>query len=254
MSFGTFCGQDPSDPDTFQRVLAKYLDESVQPAQQDLTSVLSVGNDGGHIPIVNGGAYGCDALSTPFGYIDALDATEISDITSVLGLKINPVGALKIKGAETKGNILVGDGTNTVGVAVGTNGYVLTADSGETAGVKWVANGTGTLTGITAGSNIGVNNAVPAVPVVSLLSPLTSTLNLGTQNCQGTSSQITLTNGGSQANVQATLGFTSVVSATPTTKANLFNNSISVETSTDKVQMTPTYLLKTVGVRWGLLH
>ena len=247
MSLGTFCGQDPNDAGTFQRVLAKYLDASVQPAQQNLTSVLNVGNDGGHIPIVNGGAYGCDALSTPFGYIDALDATEISDITSVLGLKINPVGALKIKGAETKGNILVGDGTNTVGVAVGTNGYVLTANSGETAGVKWEANGTGTLTGITAGSNIGVNNAVPAVPVVSLLSPLTSTLNLGTQNCQGTSSQITLTNGGSQAVQQATTGFTSVVSATPTTKANLFNTNISVETVSNKVQMTPTYLLKTVG-------
>ena len=248
MSFGTFCGQDPSDPDTFQRVLAKYLDESVQPAQQDLYSVLNVGNDAQHTAIVNGGAFGCDAISAPFGYIDALDATEISDITNVLGLKINPVGALKIKGAETKGNILVGDGTNTVGLPVGANGLYLKTNSGTTTGLEWAtAGGSGTLTGVGAGSNIGVDTTVPAVPVVRLLSPLTSTLNLGTQNCQGTSSQITLTNGGSQANVQATLGFTSVVSATPTTKANLFNNSISVETSTDKVQMTPTYLLKTVG-------
>ena len=247
MSFGTFCGQDPTDATTFQKVLAKYLDDAVQPAQQDLTSVLTVGNDGGHLAIVNGGAFGCDAISAPFGYIDSLDATELSDITNVLGLKINPVGALKIKGAETKGNILVGDGTNTVGVAVGTNGYVLTANSGETAGVKWESAGGAGVASITAGSNIGVNNAIPTAPVVSLLSPLTSTLNLGTQNCQGTSSQITLTNGGSQANATATLGFTSVVQATPTTKANLFNTNISVETVADKVQMTPTYLLKTVG-------
>ena len=315
MSFGTFCGQDPTDPDTFQRVLAKYLDESVQPAQQDLTSVLTVGNDGGHLAIVNGGAFGCDALSTPFGYIDALDATEISDITNVLGLKINPVGALKIKGAETKGNILVGDGTNTVGVAVGTNGYVLTANSGETAGVKWESAGGAGVASITAGSNIGVNNAIPTAPVVSLLSPLTSTLNmgavaitdsasatgtsgqyltagtggqtlwatlptkvssitagnnigitgtatvpivsllspltstlaLGTQSITGSTSNITLSSGTNQANMNGNLGFTSVVQATPTTKANLFNTSISVETVSNKVQMTPTYLLKTVG-------
>ena len=248
MSLGTFCGQDPSDPDTFQRVLAKYLDESVQPAQQDLTSVLTVGNDGGHLAIVNGGAFGCDAISAPFGYIDALDATELSDITSVLGLKINPVGALKIKGAETKGNILAGDGTNTVGLPVGANGLYLKTNSGTATGLEWAtAGGSGTLTGVGAGSNIGVDNTVPAVPVVRLLSPLTSTLNLGTQNCQGTSSQITLTNGGSQSNVQGTLGFTSADASAPTTKANLFKNNISVETLADKVQMTPTYLLKTVG-------
>jgi hypothetical protein len=67
---------------------------------------------------------------------------------------------------------------------------------------------------ITAGTNISITGTA-SVPIVNLQNPLTATLNLGTQNCQGTSSQITLTNGGSQANATATLGFTSVVSATP---------------------------------------
>ena len=244
MSLGTFCGQDPNNPATFQKVLAKYLDDAVQPAQQDLISVLGVGNDGGNIAIVNGGAWGCDALSTPFGYIDALDATELSDITSVLGLKINPVGALKIKGAETKGNILVGDGTNTIGVAVGASGTVLTADPSAPSGVVWSVNGTGTLTGITAGSNIGVSGTAPS-PTVSLLNPLTSTLNIGTQSITGSTSNITLSSGTNQANVNGNLGFTSAVQATPTTKANLFNTSISIETTANKVQITPTSIVKT---------
>jgi hypothetical protein len=43
------------------------------------------------------------------------------------------------------------------------------------------------------------------------------------------------------------LGFTSSVQATPTTKANLFNTSISIETNADKVQIQPTSILKSVG-------
>ena len=41
---------------------------------------------------------------------------------------------------DAKGDLLVGTGSNTgTKVAVGTNGYVLTADSSETNGVKWSA-------------------------------------------------------------------------------------------------------------------
>jgi hypothetical protein len=125
----------------------------------------------------------------------------------------------------------------------GTSGQVLTAGTGGQ--LLWGANG---VSSVTAGTNISLTGTA-SVPIVNLgtLGVLTSTLNTGTQNVQGTSTQFTLTNGGSQSNVQASLGFTSVVSATPTTKANLFNTSVSVETLANKVQMTPTYLLKTVG-------
>lgn len=48
-----------------------------------------------------------------------------------------------------KGDLVVGSATNDAGVlAVGTNNFVLTADSAETLGVKWAAASTGALTKI----------------------------------------------------------------------------------------------------------
>ena len=41
----------------------------------------------------------------------------------------------------TKGDVLASDGTNIVKVAIGSNDQVLTADSAQTAGVKWAAAG-----------------------------------------------------------------------------------------------------------------
>jgi hypothetical protein len=43
--------------------------------------------------------------------------------------------------SATKGNILVANGTEIIEVTVGANDTVLTADSGETSGVKWAAGG-----------------------------------------------------------------------------------------------------------------
>lgn len=39
----------------------------------------------------------------------------------------------------TKGDLIVYDGTDNIRLAVGTNGYLLTADSAQTSGVKWAA-------------------------------------------------------------------------------------------------------------------
>jgi hypothetical protein len=49
---------------------------------------------------------------------------------------------------DGKGELLVGDGSgDPTALAVGTNNYVLTADSGEATGVKWAAAATGTPEG-----------------------------------------------------------------------------------------------------------
>lgn len=59
--------------------------------------------------------------------------------------------------ATTKGDLIVDNGTNNVRLPVGTNGYVLTADSTATEGLKWAAAGGGGG-GSSAGSNIFLAN------------------------------------------------------------------------------------------------
>ena len=281
------------------------------PASAGLGAVLAVSGDGGN-PIggapqsmTNVGNISCADISAPFGAIQALDTSLIEDagglgnigIIPNNNLSLLPQNNLIIKGAQTKGSMLVGDGTSTKELPVGTNSYILQANSGALngLGVEWVNAGGGGPPGpqgptgpqgatgatgaqgatgptgpqgatgatgpqgatgptgpqgipttITAGSNIGVAGTA-SVPIVSVLNPLTSVLNLGTQNITGSTSNITLSSGTNQANMNGNLGFTSVVQATPTTKANLFNTSISIETTANKVAMTPTSVLKTGG-------
>jgi len=52
--------------------------------------------------------------------------------------------------ATTKGDLIVYNGTDNVRQAVGTNDYVLTADSTTATGVKWAAAGAGSSGGFTA--------------------------------------------------------------------------------------------------------
>jgi hypothetical protein len=51
----------------------------------------------------------------------------------------------------TKGDLIAYDGTDNVRLGVGTNGYVLTADSAQSSGLSWTAvSGTGTVTSVAA--------------------------------------------------------------------------------------------------------
>lgn len=72
--------------------------------------------------------------------------------------------------AATKGNLYVGNGTAIVALGVGSNDQVLTADSGQTAGVKWAtpASGSGDLTEVQVGTGLSVASGTGPIPVISL--------------------------------------------------------------------------------------
>ena len=72
--------------------------------------------------------------------LNAIEANaDVTDATNV-----NAAGAVMNSDLDTKGEILVGDGSgDPTALPVGQNGYILTADSSEATGIKWAANAGG---------------------------------------------------------------------------------------------------------------
>ena len=67
------------------------------------------------------------------------DNADVTDATNV-----DAAGAVMNSDLDGKGELLVGDGSgDPSALAVGTNGYILTADSSEATGLKWAANAGG---------------------------------------------------------------------------------------------------------------
>ena len=69
--------------------------------------------------------------------LNAIEANaDVTDATNV-----DAAGAVMNSDLDTKGEILVGDGSgDPTALSVGQNGYILTADSSEATGIKWAAN------------------------------------------------------------------------------------------------------------------
>ena len=72
--------------------------------------------------------------------LNAIEASaDVTDATNV-----DAAGAVMNSDLDTKGEILVGDGSgDPTALSVGQNGYILTADSSEATGIKWAANAGG---------------------------------------------------------------------------------------------------------------
>ena len=74
--------------------------------------------------------------ATELGYLDGVSSAIQTQIDS----KIGSASAINPTIVDAKGDLLVGSAADTVArLAVGTNDYVLTADSAATNGVKWAA-------------------------------------------------------------------------------------------------------------------
>ena len=78
-------------------------------------------------------------------------------------------GVIQNSIVDAKGDLIAATGSDAVSrLAVGTNTYVLTADSTEATGLIWAAPTTGDITGITAGLLIDVTSASGPVPTVNV--------------------------------------------------------------------------------------
>jgi hypothetical protein len=109
---------------------------------------------------------GQDYTATNGTSVGSLTALVVSDVVEVFAfVPFNIANALTVSTVDAKGDLLVGTGADAVGrLAVGTNGQLLAADSGETSGLKW-ANGGLTLIDtetFSAVSSVSVDNVFSA--------------------------------------------------------------------------------------------
>jgi len=71
---------------------------------------------------------------------------------------------------DAKGDLLVGTGLNTFDqlTVASTNGYILSVNSATATGLQWIANDTGDITAVSAGTGITVTSSTGPIPTVSL--------------------------------------------------------------------------------------
>jgi hypothetical protein len=106
---------------------------------------------------------GQDYTATNGTSVGSLTALVASDVVEVFAyVPFNIANALTVSTVDAKGDLLVGTADNTVGrLAVGTNGQLLSAASGETSGLKWANPGMTLIKtqSFTTVSSVSVDNA-----------------------------------------------------------------------------------------------
>jgi hypothetical protein len=101
--------------------------------------------------------------STELGYVDGVTSALQTQIDS----KIGQATAINPTIVDAKGDIIAATAADTVSrLAVGANGTVLTADSVETTGLKWVAPASGGMTLINTGGTTlsGSTTTISSIP------------------------------------------------------------------------------------------
>lgn len=130
----------PPDTDgtlVYEDNTATLTNKTISGSSNTLT-VLAASQLSGATPIANGGTAGITAAAarTNLGLAIGSDVQAWDD-------DLDDIAAL----TPTKGNLLVGNGTDWIALGVGTNDHVLTADSAQASGTKWAAPAAGDGTG-----------------------------------------------------------------------------------------------------------
>jgi hypothetical protein len=130
-------------------VTGTYPNFTITSNDQYTGTVTSVGGTGTVNGISLSGTVTSSGSLTLGGALTGVDLT--TQVTGTLPIANGGTGQTTQTAAfdalaptTTKGDLIVNDGSDNVRLAVGTNNYVLTADSAQATGVKWAAVATGT--------------------------------------------------------------------------------------------------------------